>query len=156
MISGYQDGTFQPNKPLSYAEAIASLASGLNLVPQIDKFKQQSGEKPSIVGTDYFMNGSVFKDKWFAKPLHAALLANLVVLDWPLEFYPYEPPLSRGEAAVMMYLTLAYQDRASLDDPILKKEIAPGSGEYAFRRIRKAGEPNFSYGPPSFQRQCNK
>lgn len=154
MISGYKNGTFRPNKPLTYTEAIASLNGGLNLVAQIDKRKKQSGEKPSIVGTDYFMNGSVMKDKWFAKPLHGALLANLVVLDWPLEFYP-EASLSRGEAAVIMYLILAYKGQASLDDPILKKEITPSSGEYAFRRIRKAGEVNFSFSPPSFQRECN-
>ncbi|WP_414625172.1 S-layer homology domain-containing protein [Calothrix sp. CCY 0018] len=154
MISGYKNGTFQPSKPLTYTEAIASLNGGLNLVAQIDKRKKQSGEKPSIVGTDYFMNGSVMEDKWFAKPLHGALLANLVVLDLPLEFYP-EASLSRGEAAVIMYLVLAYKGQASLDNPILKKEIALSSGEYAFRRIRKAGEVDFSFSPPSFKRQCN-
>ncbi|ERT09134.1 hypothetical protein M595_0858 [Lyngbya aestuarii BL J] len=57
--------------------------------------------------------------------------------------------LSRGEAAVMMYLTLAYQGQASLDNPILKQETVPGSGEYVFRHIRMAGEPNFSFGPPT-------
>ena len=154
MISGYQNGTFQPNQPLTYTEAIASLNGGLNLVAQIDRRKKQSGEKPSIVGPDYFINGSVMKQEWFAKPLHGALLANLVAFDWPLEFYP-EASLSRGEAAVIMYLILAYKGQASLDNPILKKEIALSSGEYAFRRIRKAGEVNFSFSPPSFQRECN-
>ncbi|MDJ0616107.1 MAG: S-layer homology domain-containing protein [Calothrix sp. MO_192.B10] len=155
MISGYKDGTFRPERTLTYAEAIASLAGGLNLVAQIDKLKKQSGEKPSIIGTDYFMNGSAMKDQWFVPALHGALLANLVALDWPLEFYPYRPPLSRGEAAVMMYLSLAYQGKASLDDPILMKEIAPSSGEYALRHIRRAGQPNFSFSPPYFRRQCN-
>lgn len=155
MMSGYKDGTFRPQQPLTYAEAVASLANGLNLIPQIDALKRQSGEDPSTVGGDYFMNGSVIEDEWFAEALHGALLANLVALDWPLEFYGNYFPVSRGEAAVMMYLTLAYQGRASLDDPILKQETVPGSGEYAFRHIRKAGEPNFSFGPPYKQRQCH-
>ena len=154
MMSGYKDGTFRPQQPLTYAEAVVSLANGLNLISQIDSLKQQNREKPSIIGTDYFMNGSVMEDAWFAPALHGALLANLVALDWPLEFYP-DMSLSRGEAAVMMYLTLAYQGQASLDNPILKQETVPGSGEYAFRHIRMAGEPNFSFGPPYDQRQCN-
>lgn len=154
MISGHQDGTFRPLQPLSYAQAVASLASGLNLVAQIDQLKEQSGEAPSLVGADYFINGSAIKDTWFADALHGALLGNLVALDWPLEFYPYKPPLSRGEAAVMMYLSLVYQDKASLDNPILKQEIAPESGEYALRHIRRAGVPNFSFAPPYVKRQC--
>ncbi|EKU97152.1 S-layer domain containing protein [Leptolyngbya sp. PCC 7375] len=156
MISGYPDGTFRPQQPITYAEAIASLAAGLNLVPQIDSLKEQHGEKPSTIGTDYFMNGSVMEDAWFAAALHGSLLANLVALDWPLEFYPYRPPLSRGEAAVMMYLSLAYQGKASLDDPILRAETVPNSNEYALRHIRIAGEPSFSFGPPAVNRQCTE
>ena len=155
MISGYQDGTFRPSQPLNYAEAIASLASGLNLVAQIDELKARSGEAPSVVGTDYFMNGVAMEEQWFTNALHGALLANLVALDWPIEFYPYRPPLSRGEAAVMMYLVLVYQGKASLDNPILTQEIAPESVEYALKHIRKAGEPSFSISPPFFRRQCN-
>ncbi len=155
-ISGYTDGTFRPDRTLSYAEAVASLAGALDLVAQIDRLKKLSGEDPSIIGTDYFMNGIVMEKAWFAPALHGALLANLVALDWPLEFYPYRPPLSRGEAAVMMYLSLAYQGKASLDHPILSAEISPQSGEYALRHIRIAGEPNFSFGPPGVRRQCEE
>ncbi|ESA35967.1 s-layer protein [Leptolyngbya sp. Heron Island J] len=156
MISGYPDGTFRPQQTINYAEAVASLAAGLNLVPQIDSLKQRSGEEPSIIGTDYFINGRVMENAWFAPALHGSLLANLVALDWPLEFYPYRPPLSRGEAAVMMYLTLAYQGQASLDDPILRAEVVPHSGEYALRHIRMAGDPSFSFGPPAVHRQCTE
>lgn len=154
MISGYPDGTFRPQQPINYAEAIASLAAGLNLVPQIDSLQAQSGEDPSIIGTDYFINGLVMEEAWFAPALHGSLLANLVALDWPLEFYPYRLPLSRGEAAVMLYLSLAYQGKARLDNPILRAETAPNSGEYTLRHIRMAGEPDFSFGPPAFRRQC--
>lgn len=156
MISGYSDGTFRPQQPINYAEAIASLAAVFDLIPQIDSLKQRHGEPPSILGTDYFINGQVLEDAWFASALHGALLANLVALDWPLEFYPYRPPLSRGEAAVMMYLSLAYQGEASLDDPVLRAEISPQSSEYALRHIRIAGEPDFTFGPPAVHRQCTE
>ena len=155
LISGYKDGTFQGDRSLTYAEAIASLAGVLDLVAQIETLQQQNGEDPSIIGTDYFMNGIVMEDKWFAPALHGALLANLVALDWPLEFYPNRPPLSRGEAAVMMYLTLAYQGKASLDDPILGQQVGSDPRENALRHIRKAGERDFSFGPPAVRRQCN-
>lgn len=154
MISGYPDGTFRPQQPMNSAEAISSLAAAFNLVPQIDSLKQRYGEPASIIGTDYFVNGQVLEDDWFASALHGSLLANLVALDWPLEFYPYRPPLSRGEAAVMMYLSLTYQDQASLDAPILRAEISPQGSEYALRHIRIAGEPDFTFGPPAVRRQC--
>ncbi|MEM7065124.1 MAG: S-layer homology domain-containing protein [Cyanobacteria bacterium P01_B01_bin.77] len=156
MISGYPDGTFRPQQSINYAEAIASLAAALNLVPQIDSLRQRHGEPPSIIGTDYFVNGQVLEDAWFAPALHGSLLANLVALDWPLEFYPYRPSLSRGEAAVMMYLSLVYQGKASLDDPVLRAETLPQSSEYALRHIRMAGEPDFTFGPPAVRRQCTE
>ncbi|MEM9808316.1 MAG: S-layer homology domain-containing protein [Cyanobacteria bacterium P01_D01_bin.56] len=156
MISGYPDGTFRPQQPMNYAEAIASLAAAFNLVPQIDSLKEQHGEAPSTIGTDYFINGRVMEDAWFAAALHGSLLANLVALDWPLEFYPYRPPLSRGEAAVMMYLSLAYQGNANLDDPVLREETSPQSSEYALRHIRVAGESDFTFGPPAVRRQCTE
>lgn len=154
MVSGYPDGTFRPEQPLTYAEAIASLAAVFELVPQIDRLKEQANEDSSVVGTDYFINGSAFTNSWFTPALHGTLLANLVALDWPLEFYPYQPPVSRGEAAVMLYLSLAHENKASLEDPILQEETMPQSGEYARRHIRIAGEPNFSFSPPAVQRQC--
>ncbi|MGD1854801.1 MAG: S-layer homology domain-containing protein [Leptolyngbyaceae cyanobacterium] len=156
MVSGYPDGSFRPQQTINYAETVASLAAALNLVPQIDSLKQQHGEPPATIGTDYFINGRVMEDAWFAPALHGALLANLVALDWPLEFYPYQPSLSRGEAAVMMYLSLVYRGQASLDDPVLRAETPPQSGEYALRHIRMAGEPSFSFGPPSVRRQCTE
>lgn len=156
MISGYPDGTFRPQQPMNYAEAIASLAAAFNLVPQIGSLQQRHGEPSSVIGTDYFINGQVLEDAWFASALHGSLLGNLVALDWPLEFYPYRPSLSRGEAAVMMYLSLAYQDKASLDNPVLRAEISPQSSEYALRHIRIAGEPDFTFEPPAVRRQCTE
>lgn len=94
MISGDSDGTFRPNQKMVDPEAVASLAGVLNLIPQIEKLKKEHGEDPAIQGTDYFMNGIAFQDAWFAPALHGALLANLVAIDWPLEFPSYLPPLS--------------------------------------------------------------
>ena len=152
LMSGYPDGSFRPEQPLTYAEAVVSLAALLELVPQIEQRQQQYGEAPATTGTDYFINGQVMADAWFAPALHGALLANLVALDFPLEFYPQRPPLSRGEAATMMYLGLVYQDIVELDETLLRQETSPG--QYAFRHLRQAGEPDFIFGPPAFRRQC--
>lgn len=153
MMSGYDDGTFRPDKDMTYAEAVSAFAGLFNLVPKIPELQKQAGEEPSIIGTDYFMNGIVMEDEWFSAPLHGALLANLVAIDWPLEFYPYRPGISRGEAAVMMYLSLVYEGKTPLDNSLLGREVFPG--ENALRHIRKAGEPDFGFGPPAVRRVCN-
>ena len=153
MMSGYDDGTFRPDKGMTYAEAVSAFAGLLNLVPKIPELQKQVGEDPSIIGPDYFMNGAAMEDEWFSVPLHGALLANLVAMDYPMEFYPYRPPISRGEAAVMMYLSLAYEGKTTFDNSLLGREVAPG--ENALRHIHKGGEGSFSFGSPYFKRECN-
>jgi hypothetical protein len=153
MMSGYDDGTFRPDKGMTYAEAVSAFAGLLNLVPKISELQKQVGEDPSIIGTDYFINGIVMEDEWFSAPLHGALLANLVALNWPLEFYPYRPPISRGETAMMMYLSLVYEGKTTLDNSLLGREVFPG--ENALRHIRQGGQADFSFGPPYFERECN-
>lgn len=155
MMSGYDNGTFRPDKEMTYAEAVAALSGLFNLVPKIPELQKKVGEEPSIIGPDYFMNGVVMEDEWFSAPLHGALLANLVAMDWPLEFSPYQPPISRGEAAVMMYLSLVYEGKTTLDNSMLRRQATSIPIENAFRHIRKAGESSFSMSPPFFlEREC--
>lgn len=156
MMSGYDNGTFRPDKEMTYAEAVAALSGLFNLVPKIPELQKQVGEDPSTIGTDYFMNGIVMEEEWFVAPLHGALLANLVALDWPLEFDPYRPPISRGEAAVMMYLSLVYEGKTTLDNSMLGRQATSIPIENALRHIRKGGQTGFSVSPPYFlKRECN-
>lgn len=99
-LSGYPDGTFRPNQPITRTEAIVSLINGLNL--------RSSGSIDTTLNTyrDEDQVPSYARDE-----LAAATQSNVVVNYPDVDFFSPLQPVTRADVSGFVYQTLVSQNK---------------------------------------------
>ena len=99
-LSGYPDGTFRPNQPITRTEAIVSLINGLNL--------RSSGSIDDTLNTyrDEDQIPSYARDE-----LAAATQSNVVVNYPDVDFFNPLQPVTRANVSGFVYQTLVSQNK---------------------------------------------
>jgi hypothetical protein len=96
-LTGYPEGKFVPDEPVTRLQVIAALTNGLNL-------KSSSGTAPVL---RYYQDYEQVPD-WAVSPLIAATEAGLVVNHPDLSQLTPNRPSSRAEVAATLYRALVY------------------------------------------------
>lgn len=108
-LSGYPDGTFRPNQPITRTEAIVSLINGLNL--------RASGSINTTLNT--YRDENQVPD--YARDELAAATQRNIVVNYPdVDFFTPLQPATRADISAFVYQTLVSQNKlpklaASLD-----------------------------------------
>lgn len=145
-ISGFPDGTFRANQPLTRVQAILSLVNGLGL----------EGGTPGLL--------TVYSDRAqipsYATQAIATATQHRLVVNHP-QLNQLDPlrPISRAETAVLLYQALVVQRRmAAIDSPFIPQPLLPSSlsdlqNHWAETFIRPLIQQNLVQGFPdgSFQ-----
>ncbi|MBD2448497.1 S-layer homology domain-containing protein [Nostoc sp. FACHB-152] len=103
-MSGYPDNTFRPNEQIPKAQAITALSSGLNLTAS------NSGSASDILNT-YYTDASAIPN-YAVNSVAAATQANIVVNYPDVKQLNPQTPLTRAEAAALLYQALVRQGQA--------------------------------------------
>lgn len=101
LVSGYEDGTFRPNSPISREQAVSIL---------IDALQQRVANKGAVVIPDSLMQppfSDVSIERWSAPKLYFAKQAGIIAGDEAGRFYP-EAQLGRAQLMAIAYQALAY------------------------------------------------
>jgi len=101
-MSGYPDNTFRPNQQIPKVQAITALSSGLNL--------STSNASSDILNT-YYSDASAIPD-YAVNNVAAATQANIVVNYPDVKQLNPQVPLTRAEAAALLYQALVRQGQA--------------------------------------------
>jgi uncharacterized surface protein with fasciclin (FAS1) repeats len=101
-MSGYPDNTFRPNEQIPKVQAITALSSGLSL--------SASGSASDILNT-YYSDASAIPN-YAVNNVAAATQANIVVNYPDVKQLNPQVPLTRAEAAALLYQALVRQGQA--------------------------------------------
>jgi uncharacterized surface protein with fasciclin (FAS1) repeats len=103
-MAGYPDNSFRPNEQIPKVQAIAALSSGLNLSAS------SSGSASEILNT-YYTDASAIPE-YAVNNVAAATQANIVVNYPDVKQLNPQTPLTRAEAAALLYQALVRQGQA--------------------------------------------
>ncbi|MBD2437552.1 fasciclin domain-containing protein [Nostoc sp. FACHB-110] len=101
-MAGYPDNTFRPNQQIPKVQAIAAISSGLNL---------STSNSASDILNNYYTDASTIPS-YAVNNVAAATEANIVVNYPNVKQLNPEAPLTRAEAAALLYQALVRQGQA--------------------------------------------